>query len=97
MPANLVNFFDKASFFARGDWIPKQQILGKMHLAGKTSDDKQGLQNRFLILILAVIAVFTLLAMLMVYVCRRYSAKIVHFCQRMKQKIFWNTVIRYSI
>jgi len=28
LPANLNKFFKKASFFARGDWIPKKQIMG---------------------------------------------------------------------
>ena len=36
LPVNLENFFKKASFFARGDWIPKKKIMGLFHL--NTSD-----------------------------------------------------------
>ena len=35
LPANLDKFFQKASFFARGDWIPKKQIMGLFNLNAK--------------------------------------------------------------
>ena len=35
LPANLENFFTKASFFARGDWIPKKRIIGLFNLNTK--------------------------------------------------------------
>ena len=39
LPANLENFFKKASFFARGDWIPKKQIMGLFNLNAKGQED----------------------------------------------------------
>ncbi len=35
LPVNLENFFKKASFFARGDWIPKKRIIGLFNLNAK--------------------------------------------------------------
>jgi len=29
-PSNLEIFFDKVSFFARGDWIPKEFVFKKL-------------------------------------------------------------------
>ena len=40
LPANLDKFFKKARFFARGDWIPKEKIMGGLHLSPKSSEDK---------------------------------------------------------
>ena len=39
LPANLDKFFKKASFFARGDWIPKKQIMGLFNLNASGSED----------------------------------------------------------
>ena len=97
LPANLQQFFEKASFFARGDWIPKKQIMGLFNLNSKETGNEQGLQTRFLILILVVIAVLTLLILAMIYACRRYSTRIVRICQDQKKKIFWNFLIRYQL
>ncbi len=35
LPANLENFFKKANFFARGEWIPKKQIMDVINLQVK--------------------------------------------------------------
>jgi len=35
LPANLEKFFKKASFFARGDWIPKKRIIDLFNLKAK--------------------------------------------------------------
>ena len=39
LPANLDKFFQKASFFARGDWIPKKQIMGLFNLNARGPED----------------------------------------------------------
>jgi hypothetical protein len=40
MPANLEFFFHKVSFFARGDWIPKDAIFKKLGWSKLKEDDK---------------------------------------------------------
>jgi len=72
-PENLERFFEQVSFFARGDWIPKAQIVNALHIhvLNVHRGDKQGLQVRFLILVSVGIIVIAVTASVLVYLCKK--------------------------
>jgi hypothetical protein len=71
--------------------------MGLLHVKPKSTEDKQALQTRFLIILLVGLSIITIAVMGLIFACKSCSARIVRLCQQIKQQIFWNAIIRYSL
>ncbi len=87
------------SFIARGEFLPKEKIMNKVLplLKIPKSNDKTILFTRFLILILVGVAIVATLVTLLVFLCRNRDSRLARAFVNVKDKIFWNIILRTII
>jgi hypothetical protein len=87
------------SFIARGEFLPKEKIMNKVLplLKIPKSNDKTILFTRFLILILVGVAIVATLVTLLVFLCRNRDSRLARAFVNIKDKIFWNIILRSII
>lgn len=73
-PSNLEVFFKQAAFFARGEWLPKDQIMTAVRFKGEDQEDEQIRQMRFLIIITLVVSIAGVLLMSLLFVFKKFYA-----------------------
>jgi hypothetical protein len=99
LPANTDKFVGYIKFIARGEFIPKDKILNKVLPLFRIpqSNDKSIMFTRFLIIILVGVAVVAIVVGLLVYLCRNKNTRLSRELNNVKDKIFWNIIIRTII
>jgi hypothetical protein len=87
------------SFIARGEFLPKEKIMNKVLplLKIPKSNDKTILFTRFLILIVVGVAIVATLVTLLVFLCRNRDSRLARAFVNIKDKIFWNIILRSII
>jgi hypothetical protein len=87
------------SFIARGEFLPKEKIMNKVLplLKIPKSNDKTILFTRFLIFILVGVAIVATLVTLLVFLCRNRDSRLARAFVNIKDKIFWNIILRSII
>jgi hypothetical protein len=99
LPANTDKFVGYIKFIARGEFIPKDKILNKVLPLFRIpqSNDKSIMFTRFLIIILVGVTVVAIVVGLLVYLCRNKNTRLSRELNNVKDKIFWNIIIRTII
>ena len=80
LPANIQTFIDYTAYIARGEFLPKEQLINWItEILGFDKDtklDKQTVQTRLLLFILALISVISILVVILVIACKRYNNRV---------------------
>ena len=99
LPANTDKIIKLTCYVARGEFIPKEKILNYTLalLRIPKSNDKSVIFTRFLIIILATVAIVAALVSLLVYACQKRKSRLARELVNFKDKIFWNTILRTII
>ena len=87
------------SFIARGEFLPKEKIMNKVLplLKIQNSNDKTIMFTRFLIFILVGVTIIATLVTLLVFMCRNRDSRLARAFVNVKDKIFWNIILRTII
>lgn len=87
------------SFIARGEFLPKEKIMNKVLplLKIPKSNDKTIMFTRFLIFILVGVAIIATIMTLLVFICRNRDSRLARAFVNVKDKIFWNIILRTII
>ena len=87
------------SFIARGEFLPKEKIMNKVLplLKIQKSNDKTIMFTRFLIFILVGVTIIATLVTLLVFMCRNRDSRLARAFVNVKDKIFWNIILRTII
>ena len=95
-PANTQKLVNFVSFISRGEFIPKEKIMNKVLALVRIakSNDKIVMFTRFLIMILVSVIILAALVSLLVYLCRNRESRIARALVNVKDKIFWNIILR---
>jgi hypothetical protein len=98
-PANTQKLVNFVSYISRGEFIPKEKIINKVLALVRIakSNDKIVMFTRFLIVILVSVIIMAALVSLLVCLFRNRESRIARALVNLKDKIFWNIILRTVI
>lgn len=100
-PSNFETFIGLTSYFARGEFLPKKQILDSFRMINQ-DDDPQARMTKFYFWIAIILSILLAFAGILVWLFHRCKdnvvvVKILQFAKSVVTGTFWNGILRLAI